>query len=446
MNNSTQKKKDTTYEEVVPVPALNIAELEEVKCLHPIGSQTYLFYCKPKNRYRGGCLYCGSINHYIHGYIKKRLVHDISMGITSVDLIIKVPRYKCNDCDGTFVHPLESVVEGTGFTKRLYELIKTRALDGAFAPLAREYGVSISTIASILSNYGKELDKERTIVAPRVLGIDEKHIVHKTRGVFVDVINGKLIEMTVDNEIPTMKQVINNMVGTENIEVVTIDMCHRYRNIIEECLPQAKIVIDKYHVIQNLYQKVNTTKKELHLYLKNQVDQLPNGPEKDYKELLITRFGKNTYLFKFGLDKLKKVPDRTSLMFELCETFPEINTLRILKEGAEYIYTTNNREEAEKLFEQWQNLLPTKNKLYKEIFSFNRTLEQWKPYIFNYFDDGCRYTNAATEGINSLIGTINGVGRGYKFDILRIKALYHKKAKDIPSFKLRKDILIDFEF
>ena len=42
----------------------------------------------------------------------------------------------------------------------------------------------------------------------------------------------------------------------------------------------------------------------------------------------------------------------------------------------------------------------------------------------NYFKDGCRYTNAATEGINKRIESIHQMGNGYKFKHLRAKALF----------------------
>lgn len=62
--------------------------------------------------------------------------------------------------------------------------------------------------------------------------------------------------------------------------------------------------------------------------------------------------------------------------------------------------------------------------LYAEFRTLRNTMENWRNEIFNYFDDGCRYTNAATEGLNNLIERINRIGNGYGFDRLRAKALY----------------------
>lgn len=48
--------------------------------------------------------------------------------------------------------------------------------------------------------------------------------------------------------------------------------------------------------------------------------------------------------------------------------------------------------------------------LYAEFCALRNTMENGRNEIFNYFDDGCRYTNGATEGLNNLIERINRIG------------------------------------
>ena len=65
----------------------------------------------------------------------------------------------------------------------------------------------------------------------------------------------------------------------------------------------------------------------------------------------------------------------------------------------------------------------------EECFEAFRSLSKqgftrFKDYILNYFNKGCNFTNAATEGLNRKIDKINNVGNGYSFKALRAKALY----------------------
>ena len=72
--------------------------------------------------------------------------------------------------------------------------------------------------------------------------------------------------------------------------------------------------------------------------------------------------------------KLAKMKRNSSLMSELCTEFPEINTLRLLKEGLELMYEANSREEAEKVHKQWAKLVKEADKdLFKPMKSMLRT-------------------------------------------------------------------------
>lgn len=136
--------------------------------------------------------------------------------------------------------------------------IAKRAISTPFATLANEYGLSVSKISTIFKEYAKEIYSDYKVVAPRVLGIDEKHVAHHARGVFVDVENGKLLEIAINNKQETMEKIIKSFEGYDtNIKVVTMDMSGGYNTIVQRLLPNAVVVIDKYHVIQALGRGVN---------------------------------------------------------------------------------------------------------------------------------------------------------------------------------------------
>lgn len=54
--------------------------------------------------------------------------------------------------------------------------------------------------------------------------------------------------MLPDRNKPTLKAYLLGLDGREGIKVVTIDMWRPYWNVVREVLPQAVIVIDKFHV------------------------------------------------------------------------------------------------------------------------------------------------------------------------------------------------------
>ena len=413
------------YERVTPIPSINNEELAVIDCVRPIGDPNKLeFLCEPRTPYRKACLHCGSCDFYAHGTAEDRSVHDCDIGCAGVHLQVKVPRYLCNDCGRSFTYPFETIIPRHPFTKQLYRRIQQEALNSSFTSIARKYDVSVPTIATMLKEYGNELLSEYHPTAPRVLGIDEKHIVRNQRGVLVDVENHKLIDILPDNKRHTMTDAIQQLPFYECIEVVTMDMSAGYVSLVEEILPQATIVIDKFHVIQDLQRKISTTRTAIRNCLIETVKQIEDDAERKQKEELLTEMGKDSYLFKYRTKRLPKNQRRLALMAKLCETFPPVNTLRILKEGLEHMYEANTRAEAEAIYDEWQKLVPVKDPLFADLRTMKGTMQRWHKYIFNYFEPGCRYTNGVTEALNSVIDFINANGRGYSFEVLRIKTLF----------------------
>ncbi len=431
------------YEVVTPIPKLNIPELIENACVKPKDNDyEYIIHVSPASKRNQRCDACGSLSYHGDGKSKDRKVQDVSMGLIRVTLQVEVPRYKCLDCGHKFSHRFESIVSGMGFTDRLVQQIQRRAFQEPLSRLAEEYGVSVPTISNIMIATGKVMDKEHPLIAPRVLGIDEKHIEHKMRAIYVDVENGILLEMSPDNKKETIKSLIQSMDGWENIEVVTTDMAQGYRPAIEELLPKAKIVIDKYHVIQQLSQATTKVRTRLTELSHEEVAALPEGDTRSIKKSILARAGKDSYLFKFNEKNVTDNPDRLSLMAELCEYFPNFNTLRLLKDGFANIYQNKEPKNAREDYQAWKLMLKNADKdIFAEFKSFGRMVSRWEKEIFQYFEPGCRFTNAASEGLNSLIQAINTQGRGYGFETLRLKALYQKQAS-LPKRTIKKVSLV----
>lgn len=434
--------------EVKPEHSLDLEDIRILSCFHPKEDESYfLYYCEPTEESTPlACPVCGSISISGHGYTAKpRLVHDASIRNTRIDLALKTPRYICDDCGASFNHRFDFLVEGQCMTERLKEKIRQDCFSKTFTDMAIESGISEGTVRSICDKYWSELETNRgVIVAPRVLGIDEKHISHEMRAIFVNIETGRLLEIRPDNKEDDIVKTIESMQDYDkNIEIVTMDMANGYRSHVQLCLPKAKIIVDKYHVFQDLSRKIAKAKTGIMEEIGRQISEVAKHDDMQARHLRDVRDSllRNPYLFKFGKGKLEEKENRLKTLADVCQTFPELNHLRLLKEGFERIYSeSHSREQAEEFYEFWKQLLPPtrgKNKiaewekrygvnasLYNELVSFGRAVEMWHTEIFNYFDKGCQFTNAASEGTNSKIQRINALGAGYGFKHLRARALF----------------------
>ena len=152
-------------------------------------------------------------------------VDDVNVGVTQVDLSVRVPKYRCKSCDATPNHEFESIVPNRQLTKRLLTQIKVEAFRGNFEDVATNYGISPTVVASIFDAYAEELEGKRGVVSIGYwLAIDEKHVDHKMRGILVDGEDGILLEMTEDTKPETIKKAIMSLNGYEKVRYVTTDM------------------------------------------------------------------------------------------------------------------------------------------------------------------------------------------------------------------------------
>ena len=434
-------------EEVIPIPHLNLRGIIEDACYRPKAGHPYLlFSCHVEDYRNRKCRFCGSTAVHAHGQTgAPRRIHDVNSGRTKVDIDLTVQRYICSDCGKSFSPPSPDIMESRHLTRRLYDEIRHEAFTKPLSTVALKYGYSDTIIGKIFDEYSKELDSAHgPVIAPRVLGIDEKHIVHNMRAIFTDIENRVLLEMCPDNKKDTVIAAIESMVGYDtNIEVVTMDMSCGYRTYVQECLPNAAIVVDKFHVCQSVYEKIAKARSKIMAYIGALIQAEPEGGAKKRMIAVRNLAQTNTYLFKFNAKNLAKSDKRINAMANICATFPEFNHLRLIKEYFDRIYTAPDRQTAEAYCREWAEFIPPSGsrqieawkkrfkvepELFDDLRSAKNTLtKKWHNEIFNYFEPNSRFTNAVTEGLNRMVEDMSRMGNGYSFERLRARALYSDK-------------------
>ena len=434
-------------EKVIPTPHLNLCGIIEDACYRPKAGHPYLlFSCHVEDYRNRKCRFCGSTAVHAHGQTgAPRRIHDVNSGRTKVDIDLQVQRYICSECGKSFSNLPPDIMEGRHLTKRLYDEIRHEAFTKPLSTVAMKYGYSDTIIGKIFDEYSRELESVHgPVIAPRVLGIDEKHIVHNMRAIFTDIENRTLLEMCPDNKKNTVIAAIEQMVGYDtNIEVVTMDMSCGYRTYVQECLPNAIIVIDRFHVCQSVYEKIAKARSKIMAYIGALIHAEPEGGVKKRMIAVRNLAQTNTYLFKFNAKNLTKSDKRINAMANICATFPEFNHLRLIKEYFDRIYTAPDRQTAEAYCKEWAELIPPSGsrqieawkkrfkvepELFDDLRSAKNTLtKKWHNEIFNYFEPNSRFTNAVTEGLNRMVEDMSRMGNGYSFERLRARALYSDK-------------------
>ena len=190
------------------------------------------------------------------------------------------------------------------------------------------------------------------------------------------------------------------MLNKENIEVVTMDMWNTYRTAVNKVIPNAKIVVDKFHVVNLGLEKVRKD-------LRKTLTSTQRKVLKNERCVLLKRKHDLTIQEQINLEAWTK-------------SFPILGMVYDLKESFYSIWDIDDKATAETVLDAWVKSIP--DGIIGAFEPLITAISNWKEEIFNYFDH--KATNAYTESLNSVIRYVDRIGRGYSFDVLRTKILY----------------------
>ena len=435
-------------------PGIDLPPFEVTKYMLPKDGEDFMVLeiDIPSSWKPDSCPYCGSKKIVSDGRSEQRVIRDISRNNCCVSLVMSPRRYKCGDKNCMKRIPIEfpGFKRSATVTDRVIDYINREAFFQSFQVLSERTGLTSATVRNYFKARIIELEEDRKnnpIEAPAVLGLDEKWNAHKAMGVIVDITNKRLLDMTPTNQKEELIGAIKKLKNWDkNIKIVTTDMSCNYHSWLPKLLPNATLVVDKFHVIQDMNKAINAARPALYQYCKAKAKKIPDLKERENKLAVLRFLADDVYLLNHSGESLEEDKEKKKQVAALCIAFPEIAMFRKMSAPLEKMYTMTNRADAEKCWDEWQDVLPPprsgrgQQKKFEDWcktndvpptafmafrkFRSDQGVLKYKDAILNYFLPGCKYTNAATEGFNNAIGTINKRGNGYSFEILRALAIY----------------------
>lgn len=362
------------------------------------------------------CVYCQSDNIVGFGR-REQLVRDLPMHGRRVGIYVDTRRMQCRGCNRTFSEPLPDADEARAMTRRLVDWIGKQAVKRTFSSIAEEVGVVEGTIRLIFKGYVDELERTIRFETPKWMGIDEIHLI-RPRCVISNIQNNTIVDMLVNRNKDTVVKYLSKLPERNKVQYVAMDMWMPYRAAVEAVLPDARIVIDKFHVVKMANEAMEKARKSLRAEL----------TPKQRRGLMHDRF--------VLLKRARELTDQEQFNLDgWCKNYPVLGEAYRLKEGFFGIYDADTPIQAMQRYETWyRSITPETHMAFADLI---RAWSNWLPYIISYFDQPI--TNAYTESLNSLIRVMSRVGRGYSFEALRAKMLFseglHKHVLSRPKFE-----------
>ena len=238
------------------------------------------------------------------------------------------------------------------------------------------------------------------------VGIDEKSFkqVHTYASILNDLDNNRVWDLVEGRKTDNAMELLNTLdeEQREGVKAAAMDMWPAFEKAVNEMLPNADIVHDKFHISSYLNKAVDDVRKEEHRSLTKEGDEtLKNSKYQwlhNFPDLRCEPSFQNLYNLNL----------KTSKAWRLKESFSGFWNYSYI--GA-----------AKKYFEDWCKQV-NRSKL-EPMKKVARMLENRLQGLLNYLKH--RITNAASEGMNSQVARIIANARGLRsFPTFRIRVLF----------------------
>ena len=381
------KEAFTETQDSVLTKLLGIPELVVTMfCLRREGDEDVLYlWCVLKNDV-AMCPHCGAISDTIHEE-KPRCIRHLDIWGKKTFLYFNGRRFKCEHCEKPFTEELPFVERNRRMTivfeLHIYESFKSSTIK----KVARKEGLNQSTVKLIVNTQAQmKMNRYNGNILTRVLGIDEIALKkrHRQFVLVISDINRKcVLAVLPDRTKETFERWISSLTIQQQkaIRFASMDMWAPYRQAVEKKLPHATIVVDRFHVMKQLNERLSQVRKSLQRRLS----------ETDKKVLKGSRW----LLVRNRSDLDSADEEHLCKILNLC---CELREIYLLKEEFRRIFDKIRcRQKAERFLFSWKSrALATGDKY---LTKFASTLTNWWKEILNYFEE--RITNGFVEGLNN---------------------------------------------
>ncbi len=205
------------------------------------------------------CPICGSETNKVKAYTNKKILHSLLTNYPCF-ILYKARRYVCGVCKKTFYehNPFAHQNMKISVVTVSNVLQDLKSVGETFTSVAKRYGISSTTAAAI---FDAHVFMSRKIL-PAFMCIDECYAFSGADGNYVCVLTDFISTNTIDllpsrkkddllryfDQIPLQER--------KNVQMICIDMWDTYRIVAKLKLPNCKIALDKFHVLQDLHRKV----------------------------------------------------------------------------------------------------------------------------------------------------------------------------------------------
>lgn len=207
------------------------------------------------------CPCCRQPTSYIHDY-RLQKIKDLSFRGKFVYLILKKRRYICKQCGKKFNEKYAFLPKYHRMAQRVYEnILRLLRTNYSMKSVAALSNVSVNTVSRVFDIASYSLYR-----LPEIISIDE--FKGNTDGEKYQVIitnpkNKKVLDILPNRQKTLLFDYFKRFDNSKSVKLVIMDMWQSYYDVCKTMFPNAKIIIDKYHYIRQVYWALDRVRKRV---------------------------------------------------------------------------------------------------------------------------------------------------------------------------------------
>jgi transposase len=195
----------------------------------------------------------------------EREVRDLPCFEFRTTVVIELYRVRCPDC-GVKTEKVPQLPSKAPFSKRFEEAVGLVCESAAVRRVARQFGLSPSTVRAIDVRYLKRWAASRRKPALRQMGIDEIYLGKKQK--FLTVVSnletGEPLWFGRERKKETLDEFLGQQLSAFQRSVIRaacVDMWEPFRHSLEQWVPKCQIIYDKFHILQHASKAVDEVRR-----------------------------------------------------------------------------------------------------------------------------------------------------------------------------------------
>ena len=357
------------------------------------------------------CPCCGCINESSNDIIKWGFRKNCIVKIPKVSncktrLLLHKQRFYCKNCNNTFIAETNLVGKNKNISNNSELQIRLELMKKqSEKDIADRLDVSVSKIDKVLNDISSHTILRHSTL-PKSMNWDEFKATKDTKGkmafIIVDNKTGNIFDIQNSRKSRNLEKYFRRYSRSERnkVKLISTDFFSGYIKLAEKLFKNADIVIDRFHIVTQVYVALNKTRISLCNKSNPNYNKL-----KDYWKLLLKNENELSEEKKYS-NHFRKYISQKEIVTYL------INTNHTLKATYEcYQGIINSLKEKD--FNKFKQIIENQNnnisdKMKQAIKLYNENIK----YIENSF----RYeiNNGTIEGTNNLIKTLKRIAFGYR--------------------------------